>query len=91
MHYVLGMEAWTREVCNRDPEEVQDNGLHEHTYGIEPESIECCFIRDGRCHNVSSDDLFLDVPNEYKTRYLLCYEHIETCSPNDCKACSEVP
>ena len=34
---------WTREVCNRDPEEVWDDGLqgHEyHTYGIEPEVIE---------------------------------------------------
>ena len=47
MHYVLGMEVWTREVCSRDPEEVQDDGLHDHTYGIEPEAIECCFIIDG--------------------------------------------
>ena len=33
---------WTREVCNRDPEEVQDDGLEGdgHTYGIEPEAIE---------------------------------------------------
>ena len=33
----------TREVCNRDPEEVRDDGLqgHDHTYGIEPEAIEC--------------------------------------------------
>ena len=33
---------WTREVCSRDPEEVQDYGLqgHDHTYGIEPEAIE---------------------------------------------------
>ena len=52
MHYFPGMEVWqnlpgTREVCSRDPEEVQDDGLqgHDHTYGIEPESIECCFIR----------------------------------------------
>ena len=32
----------TREVCSRDPEEVQDDGLqgHDHTYGIEPEAIE---------------------------------------------------
>ena len=22
MHYVLGMEVWTRELCSRDPEEV---------------------------------------------------------------------
>ena len=32
MHYFLGMEVWqnlpgTREVCSRDPEEVQDDGL----------------------------------------------------------------
>ena len=31
---------WTKEVCSRDPEEIQDDGLHEHTYGIEPEAIE---------------------------------------------------
>ena len=31
---------WTREVCSRDPEEIQDDGLHDHTYGIEPEAIE---------------------------------------------------
>ena len=49
MHYVLGMEVWTREVCSRDPEEVQDDGLqgHAHTYGIEPKAIECCFTKDG--------------------------------------------
>ena len=37
----------TREVCSRDPEEIQDDGLqgHEHTYGIKPEAIERCFIR----------------------------------------------
>ena len=27
MHYILGMEVWTREVCIRDPEEVQDDGM----------------------------------------------------------------
>ena len=32
MHYLLGMEVWqnilgTSEVCSRDPEEVQDDGL----------------------------------------------------------------
>ena len=42
MHYFLGMEVWTREVCIRDPEEVQDDGLqgHDHTYGIKAEAIE---------------------------------------------------
>ena len=52
MHYFLGMEVWqnlprTREVCSRDPKEVQDDGLqdHDHTYGIKPEAIECCFIK----------------------------------------------
>ena len=32
----------TREVCSRDPEEVQGDGLqgHDHTYGIEHEDIE---------------------------------------------------
>ena len=24
------MEVWTREVCSRDPEEVQDDGLQGH-------------------------------------------------------------
>ena len=33
----------------------------------------------------------VDVPDEHKTRYLLCYEHVETCSLDDCKACIEVP
>ena len=54
MHYFPGMEVWenlprTREVCSRDPEEVQDDGLqvHDHTYGIEHEAIECCFIKYG--------------------------------------------
>ena len=42
MHYVLGMEEWTREVCNRDTKEIRDDGLqgHDHTYGIKPEAIE---------------------------------------------------
>ena len=33
---------WTREVCNRDLEEVWDDGLQSygHTYGIELESVE---------------------------------------------------
>ena len=32
----------TRQVCSRDPEEVQDDGLqgHDHTYGIKHEAIE---------------------------------------------------
>ena len=32
---------WTREVCNRDPEEVWDYGLQDygHMYGIEPKAI----------------------------------------------------
>ena len=54
MHYFLGMEVWqnlprTREVCSRDPKEVQDDGLqgHDHTSGIKPEATECCFIRVG--------------------------------------------
>ena len=45
MHYVIGIKVWTREVCSRDSEEVQDDGLHDHTYGIKPRSIECFFIR----------------------------------------------
>ena len=40
MHYVLGIEVWTREICSRYPKEVQDDGLHDHTYGIKPEAIE---------------------------------------------------
>ena len=88
------------EVYNRDLEEVQDDGLlgHNQTYGIEPEATDCCFIRVGLCHDVSSDYWVLDVPNEHKTRYLICCEHIEpvldgskTCSPDGCKAYSEVP
>ena len=47
MHYFLGMEVWTKEVCSRDPEEVQNDGLHDNTYGIKLEAIECLFIRDG--------------------------------------------
>ena len=41
MHYVLGMEVWTSEVCSREPEEVRDDGLqgHGHTYGFEHEAI----------------------------------------------------
>ena len=35
-------------------------------------------------NDVSSDDWVLDVP---ETRYLLCCKHIETCSPDGCKAC----
>ena len=52
MHYVIGMEVWTREVCSRDTKEVQDDGLqgHDHTYGIKPKAIECFFIRVGGCH-----------------------------------------
>ena len=68
MHYFLGMEVWTREVCSTDPEEVQDDRLQGDgpTYGIEPEAIECCFIRVSLCHDVSSDYLFLDVPNDMR-------------------------
>ena len=49
MHYFLVMEVWTREVYSRDSDEVQDDGLHghNHTYGIEPEATECCFIKLG--------------------------------------------
>ena len=41
--------------------------------------------------DATSDDLFLDVPNEHETKYLLCCEHIETCSPDCCKAYSKIP
>ena len=36
-----------KEVCNRDPEEVWDDGLqgYGHTYGIELEATLRCFIR----------------------------------------------
>ena len=41
--------------------------------------------------------MFLDVPNEYKTKFFLCYEHLgpipdrsETCSLDFYKASSEV-
>ena len=39
---------WTREFCSGDLEEVWDGGLqgHGHTYSIETEAIELCFIRD---------------------------------------------
>ena len=58
MHQFLGMEVWQsadgiflrqREVCSRDLEEVWDDGMqsHGHTYGIEPEAIERCFMRVG--------------------------------------------
>ena len=47
MHYFLGMEVWQnipeeREVCSRDLEEGQDDGMqgNDHTYGIELEAIE---------------------------------------------------
>ena len=40
MHYVLGMEVCKREVYSRDPEEIQDDRLHDHTYDIELEAIE---------------------------------------------------
>ena len=46
MHYFVGMEVWQ----NVDGISLgQDDGLqgHDHTYGIEPEAIECCFTRDG--------------------------------------------
>ena len=29
----------TREVCSRDPKEVQDDGMHDHTYGIKHEAV----------------------------------------------------
>ena len=90
----------TRGIYSRYLEEIQDDGLqgHDHTYGMEPEAIERCFIRIGLCYDVSSDDWVLDVPNEYETGYLLCCEHLEpvpdrseTCSLDCCKAYSEVP
>ena len=102
MHYFLGMEVWQNvdgislvrgKYATTDPEEVQDDGMqgHDHTYGIKLEAIECCFIRVGWYHDVSSYNLFLDIPDGYKNRYFLYYEHIETCSLDCCKACSEVP
>ena len=80
MHNILGMEVWTRVVCSRDPEEVQDDGLqgHDHTYRQMIGSY--------------------NVPDEYETRYLLRYEHLDpvpdrskTCSLACCKTYSEVP
>ena len=47
MHYFLGMEVWTREICSRYPEEVQDDRLqgHDHTYCIKHEAIDATMYR----------------------------------------------
>ena len=39
---------------------------------------------------MSSDDWFLDIPDKHETRYLLCCEHFETCSPDGYKACRAI-
>ena len=89
MHYILGMEVWTREVCSKDLEEVQDDDCKAM---IKPMASNLKLLSVASSDSVdvmmpSSNDL----PNKYETIYLLCYEHIEKCSPDGCKACSEVP
>ena len=39
--------------CSRDTEDIQVDGLqgHDHTYGIEPKAVECCFIRDATMYH----------------------------------------
>ena len=67
--------------------------LHHWTATKESRFLSRCSLAQARVKTlatVSSDDWFLDVPDEYETRYLLCYEHTETCSPNGCKACCEL-
>ena len=68
MHYFLGMEVWTKEVCSRDPEEVQDDGLDDHTYGIKPEAIECCFIDAMMYHQMICSLMYLT-----NTRPNICF------------------
>ena len=54
MHYFLGMEVWQNVDGiflgqGKYEVEILDDGLqgHNHTYGIEPQAIECCFLRVG--------------------------------------------
>ena len=105
MHYLLGMKVWkniprTREVCSRDPKEVQDDGLQgkSHAHGIKIEATLQCFIRVSWCHSILSDDWIIDVHDEHETRNMFCCEHFELVpdgseisSPGCYKAYIEVP
>jgi hypothetical protein len=54
-----------------------------------------------KCTNLVQCDVkiwFIDVFDEYQTRYMICCEHLELvfgeaqmCSPCSCKACDEIP
>ena len=63
-----------------------------------PMALNLKLLSNVSCHDVLLDDWLIDVSNEYETRHMLCYEHLEpipnrseTCSPDRCKECIEVP
>ena len=69
MHYILGMEVWTREVCSRDPEEVQDDGMqvHEHVANLHTPRSRGRNLQATRCvlggkYRVKAVTLFLTPP-----------------------------
>ena len=101
MHYFLGMEVWK----NADGISLGQGKyaidilkrfrMMDYKAMTTPMASNLKLLRDASSEMIDAMMYhqiicFLDIPDEYKTRYLLCYEHIEICSPNGCKACIEV-
>ena len=99
MHCFLGMEVWQSAdgISLGQGKYAVDTlkrfGMMDCKAMTTPMASNLKLLSDASLETVdaTSDDLFLDVPNEHETKYLLCCEHIETCSPNGFKTCSEVP
>ena len=96
MHYFLGMEVWKNvdgiflrqgkysvEILKRF--KMMDYKAMTTPIALNMKLLSDASSENGWCYDVSSDDWVLEVPDGYDTRYLLCYEHIETCSLDGCK------
>ena len=89
MHYFLGMEVW---------QSANGISLGQGKYAVKIlkmfEMMDCKAMATPLASNLKllsdASSESVDVPDEHETRYFLCYEHIETCSLDDCKAFNEV-
>ena len=100
MHYVLGMKVWTREVCSKDPEEVQDDYCKAMTTPMASNLKLLIFASSELVDSTMYRQMIFSSMYLTNTRLdiLLCCEHLnlvpdrsETCSLDCCKAYSEVP
>ena len=89
MHYFLAMEVWK----NVDGISM-GQGMMDRKAMTTPMASNLKFLSDASSRSVDAmmyRQMIGSLMYLTNTRLNICCEHIETCSPDGCKACSEVP